>query len=83
MFSTLDIQHSCFFSWYEAAIQESPAPVQLALLVQHPQEGEPDLLPDPLVLPFLETTMAGGRGLHTSWGGPVIWHQRAAPRECR
>jgi hypothetical protein len=34
MFSTLDIQDSCFFSRHEAAIQEGLAPVQFGLGVQ-------------------------------------------------
>jgi hypothetical protein len=56
-----------FFSGDKAAIQESLAPVQLALLVQDPQEGEPDPLPHLLVLPFLETTMTGGPAAILWW----------------
>jgi hypothetical protein len=62
MFSTLDIKDSCFFGRDKAAIQESLAPVQLALLVWDPQEGEPEIFPYSLELPFLETAIAGGRG---------------------
>jgi hypothetical protein len=46
----------------KAAIQKSLAPVQLLLGIQGTQELQPDPFPDSLALPFLETTMAGGRG---------------------
>jgi hypothetical protein len=46
------------FSRYKAAVQESLAPVQLTLLVQGTQKGEPEMLPHPLVLPLLEAAVA-------------------------